>query len=168
MLGLSASRAQWLEGWCTRLIRDKSVQMQEFQDGLGRAAFVCGALDYDRPFLAPLYAFAARHAPNSVEPLPLNALGLLGVSSQKDLTETHWECGLSGTKLVTSMARGRTCGRARSWCRRVVAANRRQRPGNKLGTRHGFALSSTPDNAPRAFQRDGKAYLEALGCSWLS
>ena len=47
-LGLSASRAQWLEGWYTR---------QEFQEGLGRAAFVCGALDYDRPFLAPLYAY---------------------------------------------------------------------------------------------------------------
>ena len=52
-LGLSASRAQWLEGWYTRLLRDKSVLMQEFQEGLGRAAFVCGALDYDRPFLAP-------------------------------------------------------------------------------------------------------------------
>ena len=60
-LGLSASRAQWLEGWYTRLLRDGAVQMQEFQEGLGRAAFVCGALDYDRPFLAPLYSFASRH-----------------------------------------------------------------------------------------------------------
>ena len=47
-LGLSSSRAQWLEGWYTRLLRDRSVQ---FQEGLGRAAFVCSALDYDRPFL---------------------------------------------------------------------------------------------------------------------
>ena len=66
-LGLSASRAQWLEGWYSRLLRDHSVQMQENQEGLGRAAFVCGALDYDRPFLAPLYAIAARHALVTVE-----------------------------------------------------------------------------------------------------
>ena len=61
-LGLTASRAQWLEGWYTRLLRDRVVHMQEFQGGLGRTAFVCGALDYDRPFLAPLCAFAVRHA----------------------------------------------------------------------------------------------------------
>ena len=48
-LGLSASTAQWLEGWYTRLLRGKSVQMHEFLEGLGRAAFVSGALDYDRP-----------------------------------------------------------------------------------------------------------------------
>ena len=53
-LGLSESRAQWLEGWYTGLLRDGSVQMQQFQECVGRAAFFCGALDYDRPFLAPL------------------------------------------------------------------------------------------------------------------
>ena len=34
-LGFSESRAQWLEGWYSRLLRDRSVQMQEFQEGLG-------------------------------------------------------------------------------------------------------------------------------------
>ena len=70
-LGLSASRAQWLEGWYTRLFRDGAVQMQEFQEWLGKVVFVCGALDHDRPFLAPLCSFASRHAPQSVKPLPL-------------------------------------------------------------------------------------------------
>ena len=75
-LGLSALRAQWLKSKAgySRLLRDHSGQMQEFQEGLGRAAFVCSALDYDRPFLAPLYAFAARHAPGSDKPLPLYVL----------------------------------------------------------------------------------------------
>ena len=61
--------------------------MQEFQEGLGRVAFVCGALDSDRPLLAPLYAFVVRHTPNSVKPLPLCAPVTLGISSQKDFTE---------------------------------------------------------------------------------
>ena len=47
---------------------EQSVQMHEFQEGLGRAASICGALDHDRPFLAPLYSFASRHAPQSVKP----------------------------------------------------------------------------------------------------
>ena len=58
-LGLSASRAQWLEGWYSRLLRDRPVQMQEFQEGLGRAAFVCSALDYDRPQNPPAPALRA-------------------------------------------------------------------------------------------------------------
>ena len=32
----------------------------DFDSGLDRLSFVCGAIVYDRPFLAPLYAFAAR------------------------------------------------------------------------------------------------------------
>ena len=94
-LGLSSSRAQWLEGWYTRLPRDRSVQMQEFQEELGRAAFVCGALDYDRPFLAPLCVFAARHAPASVKPLPLYVLVSLEYLRQKIRQRRHCECGLS-------------------------------------------------------------------------
>ena len=94
-LGLSSSRAQWLEGWYTRLSRDRSVQMQEFQEELGRAAFVCGALDYDRPFLAPLCVFAARHAPASVKPHPLYVLVSLEYLRQKIRQRRHCECGLS-------------------------------------------------------------------------
>ena len=93
-LPLSASRAQWLEGWYSRLLRDRSVQLQEFQEGLGRAAVVCSALDYDRPFLAPLYAFAARHAPGSVKPLPLYVLITVEYLRRKIRQRRHCECGL--------------------------------------------------------------------------
>ena len=81
-LGLSVSRARWLEGWYTRLNRDGVTQLQDFQEGLGRAASRVRALNYDRPFLAPLYALAARRAPQNLKPLPLYVLVTLEVSSR--------------------------------------------------------------------------------------
>ena len=76
-LGISQSRADWLANWYTGLLRDRTVLVGKFSEGLGRAAFVYGALEYERPFLAPLYAFAALHAKESVRPLPLFALVLI-------------------------------------------------------------------------------------------
>ena len=166
-LGLGESRAQWLVGWYTRLLRDRSVQMQEFQEGLGRAAFVCGAMDYDRPFLAPLYAFAARHAPNSVKPLPLYVLVTLEYLKRKILQRRHCPCALQ----------------RRSWKEawRVDAHADENGVGvggwwpqaNKEGVVNTwdspwFAVRVTPENSPWAFQKEGKAYrviatLEALG-----
>ena len=87
--------AQFLQSWYTRLIRDKSVQMQEFQERLGRVRLRCSGL---RPaLLAPLYAFAARHAPNSVKPLPLYALVTLEYLRRKISQRRHCECSLSRT-----------------------------------------------------------------------
>ena len=121
-LGLSASRAQLLEGWYSRLLRDRSVQMQEFQEGLGRAAFVCGALDYDRPFLAPLCAFAARHAPGSVKILPLYVLVTVEHLRRKIRQRRHCECG--------RMRGGRRARRRkRSGSRWLVATSEREGAG---------------------------------------
>ena len=68
--------------------------MQEFQGGLGRAAFVCGAHDYDRPFVALLYSFASRHAPQTVKPLALYVMLALEYLRKKILQRRHCECGL--------------------------------------------------------------------------
>ena len=156
-LGLSESRAQWLVGWYTPLLRDRSVQMQEFQEGLGRAAFVCGALDYDRPFLAPLYAFASRHAPHSVKPLPLYVLVTLEYLKRKILQRRHCPCALQ----------------RRSWKKLGEWTRMRTRTGwgvggwwpqaNEKGVVNKwdspwFAVRVTPENLPWAFQKEGKAY----------
>ena len=166
-LGLSVSRAQWLEGWYSRLLRDRSVQMQEFQEGLGRAAFVCGALDYDRPFLAPLYAFASRHAPGSVKPLPLYVLVTVEYLLRKIRQRRHCECGRTRASWkeawrVDAHADEAGVGVGGWWPR----ANEKGQVETKLS--QWFAVRVTPENAPWAFQRDGKAYrviasLEALG-----
>ena len=53
--GITSKRAMRLDGRHSRLLEERVLKMQSFQGALSRAAFVCGALEYDRPFLAPLY-----------------------------------------------------------------------------------------------------------------
>ena len=55
-----------------KLVADKTARVGAFPEGLGRAAHVYGALEYDRPFLAPLYSVVSRFSPDAVRPLPLN------------------------------------------------------------------------------------------------
>jgi len=76
-LGLARSRAQWLCDWMDRVCADKRVLMSDFVAALGRASFGFGALEYDRPFLGPLYAFAALHPPDAVRVVPTYVLLLL-------------------------------------------------------------------------------------------
>ena len=133
----------------------------------GRAAFVCGALDYDRPFLAPLYSFASRHAPQSVKPLPLYVMVTLEYLRKKILQRRHCECGLRRQSWeqawrVDAHADENGVG-VGGWC---LQAND-QGVVTKWGSPW-FAVKVTPDTAPWAFQREGKAYrviatLEALG-----
>ena len=58
-LGITASRAAWASGWCSRVARDGMAPTAEFATGVGRLSFICGVLEYERPFLAPCYAHLA-------------------------------------------------------------------------------------------------------------
>ena len=55
-LGITAARAAWASGWCSRVARDAMLPTAEFATGIGRLSFICGVLEYERPFLAPCYA----------------------------------------------------------------------------------------------------------------
>ena len=70
-LGISARRAQWLEGWFAAVLDAGSVHIKEFREALGRMVFVYGALEYDKPFLAPLFAFVAVSPPHACVQLPV-------------------------------------------------------------------------------------------------
>ena len=48
-----------MTSWIDKVLAGTEVET-DFDSGLGRLSFVCGAVVYDRPFLAPLYAFAAK------------------------------------------------------------------------------------------------------------
>jgi len=76
-LGLSESRAAWLRGWLGSVLAERVVQVREFVAGLGRAAYACAALEYDRPFLAPLYTFASLHQLDTYQPLPTYVLAVV-------------------------------------------------------------------------------------------
>ena len=58
-LGISERRRNWIIEWIGRILNGDVVEA-DYDSGLGRLSFVCGAIVYDRPFLAPLYAFAAK------------------------------------------------------------------------------------------------------------
>ena len=58
-LGITSSRAAWASAWCAQIARDGIVSTAEFATGVGRLSFVCGVLEYERPFLAPCYAHLA-------------------------------------------------------------------------------------------------------------
>ena len=42
-----------------------TIHMRTFEEGLGRIMFVAGALEHERPFLAPLYKFLTMHPRDS-------------------------------------------------------------------------------------------------------
>ena len=70
-LGVSESRAAWLTGWLERTLADNRVLLRELRQALGRMVFIYGALPWDKPFLAPLFAFLSHGEPSACLELPL-------------------------------------------------------------------------------------------------
>ena len=70
-LGISERRATWLCGWFTQVLSSGSVVIREFLAGLGRMVFLYGALEYDRPCLAPSFTFAHVQPLESTAKVPL-------------------------------------------------------------------------------------------------
>ena len=58
-VGVIASRAAWASRWLTDKAAQKSVRLGEVREGLGRLQFFAGPVEYIRPFLGPLYAWAS-------------------------------------------------------------------------------------------------------------
>ena len=73
-LGVSASRAGWMEKWFVDTIEAKAIDTGELSEALGRLVFVYGALQYDRPFLAPLFTLVSLHRPGTKKTLPVYVL----------------------------------------------------------------------------------------------
>ncbi len=70
-LGITERRAEWLIGWLSRTLADNRVLMRELRQALGRMVFIYGALPWDKPFLAPLFAFLSHGGPGACMELPL-------------------------------------------------------------------------------------------------
>lgn len=57
-VGISQKHGAWVIKWLTDLLSGTPIEA-DFDSGLGRLSFVCGAIACDMPFLAPLYSHAA-------------------------------------------------------------------------------------------------------------
>ena len=58
-MGVSVSRAAWAAKWLEDKATEGSVRLGELKEGLGRLQFLAGPVEYIRPFLGPLYAWAS-------------------------------------------------------------------------------------------------------------
>ena len=58
-LGLTERRATWLVTWLRDKVRAGKVTSKEMAQGLGRLGFAAISLDWERPFLGPLYAWSS-------------------------------------------------------------------------------------------------------------
>ena len=67
---LAERSADWFRRWTTEVASSSSVHMASFEEGLGRVRYVAGALEYERPFLGPLYRFMSLHPRDSVRAVP--------------------------------------------------------------------------------------------------
>ena len=69
-LGVSQRRADWFVPWTRTTAEQKTVHMAAFEEGLGRVMHGAGALEHERPFLAPLYRFMTMHPRHSIQIVP--------------------------------------------------------------------------------------------------
>ena len=58
-MGVTASRAAWAVRWLTDKSAEGNIRLGELREGLGRLQFLAGPMEYIRPFLGPLYAWAS-------------------------------------------------------------------------------------------------------------
>ncbi len=70
-LGITARRASWCVDFLLQMSRDGRADVARLRSGLGRLCFVVGALEWERPFLAPLFAFVAKQPKWGHRALPL-------------------------------------------------------------------------------------------------
>ena len=58
---VSHRRAEWFVRWTREMASRPVVNIDNFEQGLGRIMYVAGALECERPFLALLYKFLNVH-----------------------------------------------------------------------------------------------------------
>ena len=90
--GISQRRAEWFVRWSSEVASVPTVHMRSFEEGLGRIMFVAGALEYERPFLGPLYKFLTMHPRDSVRRVPPYVAFILEFLSRTVLEDRHYDC----------------------------------------------------------------------------
>ena len=68
--GISESKVKWILGWIEKKRLDGGATGRELKSALGRLSFVAGALQHIRPFLGPLFAWAAALALGTFSKFP--------------------------------------------------------------------------------------------------
>ena len=138
--------------WCREVADSGVADIEVFTAGLGRLTFAVAVLDYERPFLAPLHAFAAVWRGVSVAPLPpAVTMALLWIARR--VAERHMmPCALRCVSLaepfrVDAKAEGDLVVIG-GW-----APSRNQKGELSTKASRWFSTRLTPENAPWAFRK---------------
>ena len=91
-LGISQRRAQWFTRWCREVAASGHVLMNNFEEGLGRIMYVAGALEFERPFLAPLSRYLNLHPRDSVRRVPAYVAFILRYLADQVEESRHSTC----------------------------------------------------------------------------
>ena len=166
MLGITQRRADWLTKWSREVAAALVVNMASFEEGLGRVMYVVSALEYERPFLAPLYRFMTMHPRRSTRRVPAYVRFILNYIAEE----------VSGTRHYPrdSVLWNQTC--SPEWMHRQVTTVREWEKGYLTLTDQGradprksawFSLEVSPEDFPWVFVRGKKpsqviSTLEAL------
>ena len=125
------------------------VNMDNFEEGLGRIMYVAGALEYERPFLAPLYKFLNVHPRGSTRKLPSYVAFILRHLSIQVERERHFS--FATQMLPTDISQGG------SETRTGIGANARGVPDPWLSP--WFSVDITPEVLPWVYEKGGKPSL---------
>eukprot|EP00438_Fugacium_kawagutii_P021415 Skav230573 [mRNA] locus=scaffold971:152920:156087:- [translate_table: standard] len=68
--GISTRKVRWVMDWMERHLSAGGITGRDLKSALGRFGFVAGALPHVRPFLGPLFAWAAMLAPGTFARFP--------------------------------------------------------------------------------------------------
>ena len=68
--------------------------MAKFEEGLGRVVFVTGALEHERPFMAPLFKFMISHPRHSVQSVPSYVSFFLRFLARQVEQRRHHPCAV--------------------------------------------------------------------------
>ena len=92
MLGITQRRADWLTKWSREVAAAPLVNMASFEEGLGTVMYVVSALEYERPFLAPLYRFLTMHPRFSTRRVPAYVRFILNYIAEEVSETRHCPC----------------------------------------------------------------------------
>ena len=152
-LGISVRRAQWLAEWMAKQAAEGATDMADFVAVLGRLCFAMGPLEYLRPFIAPLFAWAAAVGPRGRCQLPWSITFILRLLE----TEMRGEGRVEEIRLVTKDlgVAFRADAKAEGQCVRIGGWE--CLGGTRPAEARWFAVDLTRTNAPWAFAR-GEPY----------
>ena len=160
-------------GWITKVLEGEKTE-SDFDSALGRLTFVCGAIVYDKPFLAPLFSHAAAVRKRTgrkvdLKQLPPYILFILDYIRGRMQARSTIHCSMGRVDIGDSVERFRTDAKAEG--DEVVIGGYQTKDSSGRNIDHldakWFILKLTRQTAPWAFAKGEPfrtiASLELLG-----